>query len=119
MVAPFRAQPHTVVAPQARSFDSFVRRPVAGVDGAAAPAIFDQELRRRIGIERRDVIVDVTPECGADHVGLLQRQIVGLPDIVEIKQLHHQVMDAVLARIDEGEAVMARIDMEEISLEGF
>src|SRR5205823_13622702 len=66
LVAPFRAQPHTVVAPQARSFDSFVRRPVAGVDGAAAPAIFDQELRRRIGIERRYVIVDVTPGCGTD-----------------------------------------------------
>src|SRR5262249_49527883 len=40
-------------------------------------------------------------------------------DIIEIAQLNHHVMDAVLAGIDESKAVMARIDMEEIRLEGF
>src|SRR5437588_13027223 len=94
-----------------------MRRPIRGIDGASAPAIFDQELRWRIGIERGDVIVDVAAERGADRFRLLQRQIVSLPDIVEIAKLHHHVMDAVLAGIDESQAMVARIDGEEIRIE--
>ena len=56
-------------------------------------------------------------ERGADHLRLAQRQIVGLPDIVEITQLDHQMMDAVLAGLDEGEAVVARVEVKEIGLE--
>src|SRR5579884_4234534 len=54
-------------------------------------------------------------ESGADHFRLGERQIIGLPDVVEIAGLEHHVMDAVLAGLDEGETVMARIDVEEIS----
>jgi len=48
------------------------------------------------------MIVDVASERGADHLGLPQRQIVALPDIVEIAKLDHQMMDPVLAGVDEG-----------------
>ena len=44
--------------------------------------------------------------------------VVGLADVVEIEELHHDVMDAAAARLDHGEAVVARIDVEEVRLEG-
>src|SRR5580693_3653149 len=117
LFAAFRRKPHAVVTPEARAFAALMRRPIRRIDAAAAPAVFHQKLRRRIGIERRDVIVDVAAERGADHFRLPQRQIIGLPDIVEIADLEHHVMDAVLAGVDEGKAVVARIDMKEIGLE--
>ena len=49
--------------------------------------------------------------------GLLQREVVALADVVEIAGLHHQMMDAGLAGLDEGDAVVARIDVEEIGRE--
>ena len=42
-----------------------------------------------------------------------ERQIVALADIVEAEQLHHDVMHGVLAGLDEGEAVVARIEVQE------
>ena len=56
-------------------------------------------------------------ERRADRLRLAQREVIGLPDIVEKAEFDHQVMDAVPAGIDEGEAVVARIDVEEIGLE--
>src|SRR5690348_6785321 len=94
-----------------------MRAPALGLDAAAAPAVFEQKLRRRPGIERRDLIVGMTAERGADRLRLAQRQIVGLPDVVEIAEFDHEVMDAVPAGIDEGKAVVARIDVKEIRLE--
>ena len=42
-------------------------------------------------------------------------EIVGLPDIVEHEQLDHHVMHAVRPRFNHGEAVMTRVQMEEIT----
>src|SRR5579859_421690 len=113
------AEPHAIVAPQARALGALVRRPISRIDGAAALAVFDQKPRRRPRIERRDVIVDVAAERGADHLRLAQGEIIALADVVQVAQLDHQMMDAVLAGIDEGKAVVARIDVEEIRLERF
>ena len=63
------------------------------------------------------MIVDVTAERGADRFRPPQREIVGLADVVEVIDFEHQVMNAVCAGIDEGERVVARIDVEEIGLE--
>ena len=52
-------------------------------------------------------------ERDGDAALLAEREIVALADIVEAKQLHHEVMHGVLAGLDEGEAVMARIEMQE------
>src|SRR5207302_4922086 len=112
-----RRQPHAVMPPQAWPVDALVRGPALRVDAAATPAVFDEEFRWRPRIERGHLIVGVTAERGADRLRLAQRQVVGLPDIVQIAELDHEVMDAVFAGSDEGEAVVARIDMKEIGLE--
>ncbi len=54
------------------------------------------------------------PSVTLTRSGWLKRDIVGLADIVERKQLHHQVMHAVAAGLDQREAVMPRVDVEEI-----
>src|ERR1700691_4625852 len=56
-------------------------------------------------------------ERGADHFRLAQREIVGLTNVVQITQLEHQMMNAVLAALDKSDAVVARIDVKEIRLE--
>ena len=63
------------------------------------------------------LVVVVPAERGGDHLRLLQREVVALADVVEIAGLDHQVMDAGLAGFDEGDAVVARIDVEEIRRE--
>src|SRR5947209_7821759 len=45
------------------------------------------------------------------------RQVVRLPDVVEHIELHHQVMNAVLAGFDHRETVMTRIQMKKVRLE--
>src|SRR5262245_13126402 len=47
--AAFRREPCAIVPPQARAFGALVRRPGGGIDAAAAPAVFDQEIRRAPG----------------------------------------------------------------------
>src|SRR5229473_973446 len=49
----------------------------------------------------------------ADAALFAERQIVALADIVEAEQLHHDVVHGVLAGLDEGEAVVTRIEVEE------
>src|SRR6185369_1978669 len=66
LVALLLVEPVALVAPQARSLGDDLRRPVLGVDGAAAPAIFEHELRRRPRIERMHLVVVVPPERGGD-----------------------------------------------------
>src|SRR5258705_6224672 len=56
----------------------------------------------------------MTAERDADALLLAQSDIVGLADIVERKQLHHQMMHAVTAGLDQSEAVMPRVDVKEI-----
>jgi hypothetical protein len=38
----------------------------------------------------------------------------GLADVVEAEQLQHQVMDTASARLDHGQAVVARVEAKEI-----
>ena len=45
------------------------------------------------------------------------RDVVALADVVEREQLDHHVMHLALARLDQGEAVMARIDVHEAGRE--
>ena len=47
------------------------------------------------------------PERHSDPV-FIQCEIVPLADVVEAKELHHEVMHRVLAGLDESEAMMAR-----------
>src|SRR5882724_6618057 len=56
----------------------------------------------------------MTAERDADALLLAQSDIVGLADIVERKQLYHQMMHAVAAGLDQREAVMPRVDVKEV-----
>src|SRR5262249_24991603 len=56
-------------------------------------------------------------ERDADALGLAEREIVALAHVVEAVELHHHVVDHVDAALDEGDAVMAQIDVEEIGRE--
>src|ERR1700745_2308239 len=51
------------------------------------------------------------------HAAFSQVDVVGLPHIVEAEHLHHDMMDAAVAGLDESKAVMARIDVQETRLE--
>src|SRR6516165_4121107 len=55
-------------------------------------------------------------ERDADAI-LAQGNVVGLADVIEREQFHHQMMHAALAGLDQRKAVMARIDVEEIGAE--
>ena len=48
---------------------------------------------------------------------IAEREIVALADIVEAIQLHHHVVNHVDAALDESDAVVAGIDVEEIGRE--
>src|ERR1700760_170806 len=58
-------------------------------------------------------------ERDIDAVLLAERDVIALADVVERKQLHHQMMHAVAAGLDQSEAVMPRIDVEEIRAKRF
>src|SRR3954470_13365003 len=53
-------------------------------------------------------------ERDIDAVLLAERDVIALADVVERKQLDHQVMHAIAAGLDQSETVMTRIDVEEI-----
>src|SRR5712691_2641963 len=111
----FRRHPAPLVPPQARTEFALERPPGAVVDQLAAPAVLDQKARRVPGVERGDVIAGMAAERDADALRLAEREIVALAHIVEAVELHHHVMDHVDAALDEGDAVMTRIDVEEIA----
>src|SRR5262249_41229665 len=75
------------------------------------------EAGRIPGVERGDVVAGMAPERDADALGLAEREIVALADVVEAAKLDHHVMDHVDAALDEGDAVVARIDVKEIGRE--
>lgn len=54
---------------------------------------------------------------GGDAVGVAQRDVVTLSDIVHGIQLHHQMMQVLLPGLDQRKAVMARIHVHEIGAE--
>ena len=51
--------------------------------------------------------------------GLAQGDVIGLADIVEREQFHHQMMHAVLAGLDQRQRVMPRVDVKEIGAKRF
>src|SRR3954467_14455202 len=116
LVALLRREPGAFMPPEAWA-DRFLWCPVAGLDEASTPTVFDHEARRRPRVERGNVIVRVTAESRADALGVGQRDVIGLPDVVETEQLDHHVVHAVLARFDEREAVVTRVDVAEIGAE--
>src|ERR1700729_23703 len=101
------------MAPHAGTLLALGRLPGRDVDRARAPAVFDHEGGWCPAVERRDEIAGVAAERHADAALFAERKIVALADIVEAEQLHHDVMHGILAGLDEGEAVMARIEMQE------
>src|SRR5579883_961957 len=101
------------MAPHARAFLALEGLPMVDIDRTRAPAIFHHEGRGRPGIERSDEIAGMAAKRHGNAACFAERQIVALPDVVETEQLHHQVMNRILAGLDEGKTVMARIDMEE------
>src|SRR5262245_32180830 len=112
-----RRHPAALVAPQARAELALERLPGVVVDELAAPAVLHQEARWVPGIERRYVIAGMAAERDADALGIAESKIVTLADIVEAVELHHHVMHHVDAALDEGDAVVARVDVEEIGRE--
>src|SRR5262249_27824950 len=97
----FRGEPHALVPPHARAPGDFFRLPIVEVAAATAPAVFDHEAGRRIGVERGDLVVDVAAERGADAALLAEREIIALPDVVEAVELDHQMVRGVAPGLDE------------------
>src|SRR5262245_42125415 len=112
-----RRHPAALVAPQARAEFALERLPGVVVDDLAAPTVLHKKTRRVPGVERGDVIAGMAAEGHGDALRVAQREIVALADIVEAVELHHHVVDHVDAALDEGNAVMAWIDVEEIGRE--
>ena len=56
-------------------------------------------------------------ERDADAAFLAEREVVALADVVEVEQLHHQMMRGVAAGLDERDRMVARIGVEEIGVE--
>src|SRR5262249_16352966 len=113
----FLRHPTALVAPQTRTELAFKRLPDAVVNQLAAPAVLDQKPRRIPGVEGSHVIAGVTTECDRDALGIAKGKIVALAHIIEAVELDHHVVDHVDAALNKGDAVMARIDMEEIPRE--
>src|SRR5882672_3671906 len=84
-----RLQPDAIVSPQAWAIMHLDRLPRLWIDLAAAPAALHHERRRRLDVERGHEVVGMAAERDADAIGLGQRDVIGLADIVERKQLHH------------------------------
>src|SRR5262249_48604170 len=113
----FLRHPTALVAPQTRTELAFKRLPDAVVNQLAAPAVLDQKPRRIPGVEGSHVIAGVTTERNPYALGIAKGKIVALAHIIEAVELDHHVVDHVDAALNKGDAVMARIDMEEIPRE--
>src|SRR5205823_319589 len=78
-----RRHPAPLVAPQAGPEFALKRSPGAVVDQLAAPAVFHQKTRRIAGVERGDVIAGMAAKRDRDALGVAEREIIALPDVVE------------------------------------
>src|SRR5262249_22497759 len=112
-----RRHPAALVAPEAWAELPLERLPGVVVDQLSAPAVLDQEARWIPGVERGDVVAGVAAQPDADALGIAEREVVALADIVEAVEFHHHVVDHVDSAFDEGDAVVARIDVEEVGRE--
>src|SRR5215203_7453011 len=102
------------MSPHAGALLALVGLPGFGVDRARAPAVFHHEARRRPRIERGDEIAGMAAERRRHAAFRAERDVVALAYVVETEHFHHDVMNRALASMDKGEAVMARIDVQEI-----
>src|SRR6266536_5414067 len=109
--------PGALVPPQARPIRHLGRLPGVGIDRAAAPAVLDQEARRRARIERGHEIVGMPAERRGGAALLARGEIIGLADVVEHEELDHEMMDAVVPGFQHREAVVPGIDVEEVDFE--
>src|SRR5215469_16797394 len=107
------------MTPHARTLFALVGLPVLNVDCTRAPAVFDHESGWRPAIKRCDEVAGVPAERDRNAIFLGKGKVVALTDIVKAEQLHHDVMDRVLAALNESETVMARIDVEKSRHERF
>lgn len=78
----------------------------------------DRATGRRIGVERRHPVVGVAPERVGDGVLGLLCDVVALPHVVEVGVLHHEVVEAGLSGAQDGKAVVAAVDVEEVQRDG-
>src|SRR6202048_3573660 len=113
----FCRHPPPLMAPEARAKFALERLPGVVVNEVTAPAIFDQKAGRIPRVKGSHVIAGMAPKRHTDAVGIAEREIIALPDIVEAVELDHHVMDHVGAALDKGDAVVAGIDVQEISRE--
>src|SRR5579872_2313927 len=102
------------MAPQARAEFALERLPARGIDRLCAPAVFGHESGRVPRIERSDVVARMPTQRHRDAAGFALRQIIALADIVEAEQLDHHVMGSIAPGLDEGNAVMALVDVHEV-----
>src|SRR5262249_21740291 len=68
---------------------------------------------------RRDEVTGMPSERYRNPACVGEREIVTLTDVIEAEELHHDVMDRVRSGLNEGEAMMARIDVQEAGDEWF
>src|SRR6516225_10026612 len=105
------------MAPEARAELALERLPGVVVNELTAPAVFDQEAGRIPRVKGSYIVAGMTPERHTDAVGIAEREIIALSDVVEAVELDHHMMDHVGAALDEGDAVVTWIDVKEISRE--
>ena len=103
--------------PETSNARQFLRLPGGVIDVAAAPPILDKKIRRRAHVERCHEIIVMAAERRDNLLAAHQGQIISLSDIVERIEFHHQVVHAIHRRLDQGNAVVARIDMQETGVD--
>ncbi len=101
------------MAPEAGQGAHFYRLPCCDIHLAPAPAILDEEVRRRLHIERRHVVVVMPAKRHLDPVGLRSCDVVALAYIVQRVEFDQEMMHALPRVLEQGKAVVARIHMQE------
>ena len=91
-----------------------MRLPAVDVYDPPSPATFDEKARGRVCIEGGHIVIGMPAKRISYTVIFELREVIALPDIVEILVFDHEVMKPAPARADHCKAVMAAIHMEEI-----
>src|ERR1700728_1720494 len=86
--------PQPLMAPEAGQGTYFYRLPSCDIDLAPTPAILDEEVRWRLQVERRHVVVVMSAERHLYPVALRPREVVALADIVKRIEFQQEVMHA-------------------------
>src|ERR1700687_1746149 len=105
--------PEPLMAPEAGQGAHFYRLPCCDIHLAPAPAILDEEVRRRLHVERCHVVVVVPAKRYLDPVGLRPRDVIALTDIVQRVEFDQEMMYALPRVLKQSKAVVACIHMQE------